>query len=173
MATIPGQPELFVSRWWPSWRNALILFKPQTVVAWHRKVFRLFWAYKSRRRRGRPSVNAEIRALVRQMAQANVGWGAPRVHGELLKLAFLVSQATVSGYMPKRRRPPSQTWRTFLDNHMGCLASIDFFVVPTATFGLSRRRQFYCHGGNRTPAIRAVGGVKVIGRNHHEKRTAN
>jgi putative transposase len=124
-----------VSRWWPSWCTTLILVKPQTVVAWHRKGFRLFWAYRSRRR-GRPRVNTEIHALVRQMAQANVAWGAPRIHGELLKLGFQISQATVSRYMPKRRRPRSQTWRTFLDNHLGCLASVDFFVVPTATFGL-------------------------------------
>jgi len=125
-----------VSRWWPRWREALVIVKPATVVAWHRKGFRLLWKWKSRKRGGRPKVNAEIRALVRQMAEANVGWGAPRIHGELLKLGFEVSQATVSRYMPKSSKSPSQTWRTFLHNHLGCIASIDFLVVPTATFGL-------------------------------------
>jgi hypothetical protein len=125
-----------VLRWWPRWREALVIVKPATVVAWHRKGFRLVWRWRSRRRGGRPRVDAEIRALVRRMAQTNIGWGAPRIHGELLKLGFDVSQATVSRYMPRRTRPPSQTWRSFLENHGGSLASIDFFVVPTATFRL-------------------------------------
>ncbi len=120
-------------RWWPKWREALIIVKPETVIFWHRKGFRLFWAWKSRHRGGRPKTDAEVRALVRQMAEQN-HWGATRIHGELLKLGYDVSQATVSRYMPKRRKPPSQTWRTFLDNHVNSLASIDFFVVPTATF---------------------------------------
>jgi transposase InsO family protein len=123
-------------RWWPRWRDALVIVRPATVVAWHRKGFRMFWKWKSRKRCGRPKVEAEIRALVRQMARANVGWGAPRIHGELLKLGLEISQATVSRYMPRRRGPPSQTWRSFLDNHLASLASIDFFVVPTATFRL-------------------------------------
>jgi putative transposase len=125
-----------VLRWWPKWREALVIVKPATVVAWHRKGFSLFWKWKSRSRGGRPRVDNEIRTLVRQMACANVGWGAPRIHGELLKLGFEVRQATVSRYMPRRTRLPSQTWRSFLDNHVGSLASIDFFVVPTVTFRL-------------------------------------
>jgi hypothetical protein len=125
-----------ILRCWPRWRDARVIVKPATVGAWHRKCFRPFWQWKSRKRGGRPEVDAEIRALVRQMACANVGWGAPRIHGELLKLGFDVSQATVSRYMPSRRGPRSQTWSTFLDNHVGSLASIDFFAVPTATFRL-------------------------------------
>jgi putative transposase len=120
-------------RWWPKWREALIIVKPETVITWHRKGFRLFWAWKSRRRGGRPKTDGEVRALVRQMAEQN-HWVAPCIHGELLKLGYDVSQATVSRYMPKWRKPPSLTWRTFLDNHVTSLASIDFFVVPTATF---------------------------------------
>lgn len=124
-----------MAQWWPRWREALIVVKPETVIAWHRKGFWLFWAYKSRNRGGRPKVDAEVRALVRQMSESNQDWGAPRIHGELLKLGFSVSQATVSRYIPKgHKQPPSQGWRTFLDNHLGSLASIDFFVVPTATF---------------------------------------
>ena len=124
---------LALMQWWPKWREALIIVKPETVIAWHRKGFRLFWAWKSRRRGGRPKVDAEIRALIRQMAEQN-RWGAPRIHGERLLLGLDVSQATISRHIPKRRLPPSQNWRTFLDNHVGSLASIDFFVVPTATF---------------------------------------
>jgi hypothetical protein len=93
----------------------------------------LFWAWKSRRRIGRPTVSADVRALIRTMSHANSLWGAPRIHGELLKLGVNVSQATVAKYMTRRRRPPSQTWRTFLANHLGQIAAADFFVVPTAT----------------------------------------
>jgi putative transposase len=118
-----------------TWRHALIAVKPETVVGWHRKGFRMFWSWKSRHRAGRPKVRPETRALIQRMAEAN-GWGAPRIHGELLKLGIDVSQATVSRYMPRPSKPPSQTWRMFLENHVGTLASIDFFVVPTATFTL-------------------------------------
>jgi putative transposase len=124
---------LVLMRLWPRWRDTLVIVKPAPVIGWHRKGFRLFWARKSRRRRGRPNVDSEIRALNRRMALQN-NWGAPRIHGELQKLGLEVSQATVSRYMPKRRPPPSQTWRTFLTNHVDSIASIDFFVVPTATF---------------------------------------
>ncbi len=108
---------------------------PDTVVRWHREGFRRYWCRKSRHRGvGRPSVGVEVRNLIRQMQSSNVGWGAPRIHGELLKLGIEISQASVSKYMMKYRKPPSQTWRTFLDNHVTDLASIDFFTVPTATF---------------------------------------
>jgi putative transposase len=108
---------------------------PDTVVRWHREGFRRYWRWKSRHRRaGRPPLDAEIRTLIRQMQSANIGWGAPRIHGELLKLGIEISQATVSKYMKHYNKPPSQTWRTFLANHTDCLASIDFFTVPTATF---------------------------------------
>jgi transposase InsO family protein len=123
-----------LSRLWPDWQSALILVKPETVIGWHRKGFKLYWTRKSRNRGGRPPIDAEIRKLIRRMAIENPTWGAPRIHGELLKLGFEVSEATVSRYMPRRRKPPSHSWRAFLRNHTKDLVSIDFFVVPTATF---------------------------------------
>ena len=121
----------------PNWREVLVIVKPQTVVGWHRKGFRLFWTWKSRRRRdGRPTVPREVRDLIRRMSRENPLWGAPRIHGELLKLCIEVSQATVSKYMKNLPRPPSQTWLTFLRNHIHCSASMDFFVLPTITFRL-------------------------------------
>jgi transposase InsO family protein len=117
------------------WRAMLHTLHPDTVVRWHREGFRRYWRWKSQRRRvGRPPINREIRSLIHDMQSANVGWGAPRIHGELLKLGIEISQATVSKYMARHRNPPSQTWRTFLNNHVTDLASIDFFTVPTATF---------------------------------------
>ena len=117
------------------WQAMLHALHPDTVVRWHREGFRCYWNRKSRRQRaGRPPIDTEIRKLIRQMQSANIGWGAPRIHGELLKLGIEISQATVSKYMVHRRKPPSQTWRTFLENHTDCLAAIDFFTVPTATF---------------------------------------
>jgi putative transposase len=117
---------------WLDWHNALILVKPETVIGWHRKGFKLYWAWKSRNRSGRPLIDAGIRKLIRRMARENPTWGAPRIHGELLKLGFEVAEATVSRYMPLRRKSPSQTWRAFLQNHTKDLVSIDFFA--TATF---------------------------------------
>jgi len=106
-------------RLWPEWRKAVVLVKPATVIAWHRKGFRRYWRWKSHHRRsGRPVTSEEIRKLIREMSCRNVLWGAPRLHGELLKLGIEVSQATVAKYMIKRRKPPSQTWRTFLENHL-------------------------------------------------------
>ena len=125
-----------LSRFWTEWRTALVIVKPETVVAWHRQGFRLWWTWKSRRRMGRPTVPADVRALIRTMAQANPRWGAPRIHGELLKLGIDVCQATVAKYMMRQRQPPSQTWRTFLRNHIGQIVAADFFVVPTATYRL-------------------------------------
>ena len=122
-----------LSRLWSGWRTALVIVKPETVIAWHRRGFRLWWTWKSRRRMGRPSVTADVRTLIRTMAEANPRWGAPRIHGELLKLGLNVCQATVAKYMGRRRQPPSQTWRTFLRNHIGQVVAADFFVVPTAT----------------------------------------
>ena len=123
----------WLTRAWPSWRTALVIAKPETVIAWHRQGLRLWWTWKSRRRSGRPSVPADVRALIRTMSQANPLWGAPRIHGELLKLGVDVCQASVAKYMPRRDKPPSQTWRTFLANHLQQIAAADFFVVPTAT----------------------------------------
>lgn len=120
---------------WPKWRIALSIVQPDTVVRWHRQGFRYYWRWKSRHRRhGRPRIAKEIRDLIRQMSTANPLWGAPRIYGELLKLGIDVGQTTVSRYLVKPDRPPSQSWRTFLANHARDMVSIDFFTVPTATF---------------------------------------
>jgi putative transposase len=125
---------VLLSRLWTGWRQSLQLVRPATVVGWHRQGFRRYWAWKSRRRSGRPVISTELRDLIRRMSYANPLWGAPRIHGELLKLGVTVSQATVSKYMVRPRRPPSQAWRTFLKNHAQDLIALDFFTVPTATF---------------------------------------
>ena len=126
---------VLVSRIWASWRDHLHLVRPETVADWRRRRFPRYWTRKSRRMRpGRPSDPAEIRELIRRMARANGLRGAPRIHGELLKLGIEVSESAVAKYMPRRSKPPSQTWRTFLDNHVSDLVAIDFFTVPTATF---------------------------------------
>jgi len=127
---------VLLSRLWTEWRLALVIVKPETVIAWHRRGFRLWWTSKSRCRMGRPTVPTEIRTLIRTMAEANPRWGAPRIHGELLKLGIDVCQATTAKYMGRRGQPPSQTWRTFLRNHIGQIVAADFFVVPTATYRL-------------------------------------
>src|SRR3989475_226591 len=123
-----------LARLWKNWRSSLQVVRPETVVRWHRRGFRLYWAWKSRRRWGRPAIGRDLRDLIRQMSRANPLWGAPRIHGELLKLGLTVSQATVSKYMVRPRRPPSQAWRAFLMNHARDLIALDFFTVPTATF---------------------------------------
>jgi transposase InsO family protein len=120
----------------PSVLDALQIVKPETVIRWHRAGFRAYWRWKSRSRGGRPRTATEIRQLIRQMSIANPLWGAPRIHGELLKLGIEVGQTTVAKYMAKRRRPPSQGWKTFLHNHADGIASMDFFVVPTISFRL-------------------------------------
>ena len=125
---------IWLSRFWPDWRHWLLILKPDTVLRWHRIAFTLYWVRKSRRRPGRPSLAAAIRDLIQQMSQANFLWGAPRIHGELLKLGIEVAPSTVGKYLRQRRSPPSQTWRTFLTNHRKQMASMDFFTVPTATF---------------------------------------
>jgi putative transposase len=127
---------VWLSRIWHGWRNSLRIIKPETVIAWSRKGFRLYWTWKSRARDGRPPTTHEIRALIRRMSLANARWGAPRIHGELLKLGINISETTVANYMVHPRRPSSQTWKVFLKNHMHDLVSTDFFVVPTATFRL-------------------------------------
>jgi len=124
----------WLSQLWNEWRSALVIVRPETVIAWHRRGFRLFWSWKSRHSQGRPSIQSEVIGLIRKMSIANPRWGAPRIHGELLKLGFELSESTVAKYMPRRRKPPSQTWRTFLANHAKELVSSDFFVVPTVLF---------------------------------------
>lgn len=124
---------VLLSRCWPGWRRSLHIVRPDTVIAWHRRAFAWYWTRKSRMRPGRPNVAAEIRDLIRDMSQANPLWGAPRIHGELRKLGIEVAQSTVAKYLHRPRKPPCQTWRTFLTNHVEQMASIDFFLVPTAT----------------------------------------
>ena len=118
-----------LSQVWGRWRELLVMVKPSTVVGWHRKGFKLFWTSKSRRRPpGRPRIDKDVRKLIIEMASTNIGWGAPRIHGELLKLGIMVSQSTVQRYMPKRKAPPGsrQRWRTFLHNHMHESLAINF-----------------------------------------------
>ena len=139
----PGRLRLFtidrllwvwLYRIWPRCLDAMVLVKPATVVQWHRQGFRLFWRWRSRS--GRPSVDREIRDLIRHMSRANPLWGAPRIHGELLKLGIEISQATVAKYMLRRRETPSPTWRSFLSNQAQGIAAIDMFVVASVSFRL-------------------------------------
>jgi transposase InsO family protein len=125
---------VLLSRLWSGWADAVSVVKAETVIRWHRAGFTRYWTWKSRQNGpGRPAISPEVRALIRRMSGANPLWGAPRIHGELQKLGVEISQATVSKYMARHRRPPSQTWRTFLDNHLRSLVAIDFFTVPTVT----------------------------------------
>jgi putative transposase len=123
---------IWLSRLWSRWREVLVIVKPATVIAWRRRKFREYWAKLSGRPGpGRPPVPQEIQDLIRQMSEANVLWGAPRIRSELRMLGIDVAKSTIERYMVKRPKPASPTWRAFLANHVACLASIDFFVVPT------------------------------------------
>ena len=139
----PGSPRLFtierllwvwLYRLWPRCLDTMMLVKPATVIQWHRQGFRLYWRWHSRS--GRPSVDREVRKLIREMSSANPLWGAPRMHGELLKLGIEISLATVAKYMVRRRDTPSPTWRSFLLNHAAGIAAIDMFVVASVSFRL-------------------------------------
>lgn len=127
-------------RLWSGWKGPLVLVTPRTVVAWHRAGFRLYWRWLSRAKRlgGRTRVSKEIRALIFRMAAENPTWGAPRIHGELLKLGFRISEPTVSRWLRRALRTPGpdQRWLTFLRNHREAIAAMDFFTVPTITFGV-------------------------------------
>jgi putative transposase len=126
---------VWLYRLWPSCLQTLAIFKPDTLVRWHRKGFQLYWTWISRRYRGgRPAIDPDVCELIRTMSRDNIGWGAPRIHGELQMLGIRVSESTVAKYMIRHRNPPSQTWRTFLDNHVSELVSVDFFTVLTASF---------------------------------------
>jgi hypothetical protein len=120
----------------PGFRNALTIVKPDTVIRWHRTGFRSYWRWKSRHCCGRPTAPLEIRRLIREMSIANPLWGAPRIHGELLKLGIEIGQTIVAKYMARRRGSPSQGWKTFLRNHADGIVSVDLFVVPTISFRL-------------------------------------
>jgi putative transposase len=146
-----------LSKFWSGWRSALVVVQPETVIRWHQQGFRLWWRWKSRAKRvGRPPLDTEVRTLIARMARENRTWGAPRIQAELHVLGHPVAEATVAKYLSRarHRKPPSQSWRTFVKNHAGTLASMDFFVVPTVTFRLlyvfvilshSRRRGVHFH----------------------------
>ena len=123
-------------RWFPSILKVVTIIEPETLVRWHRAGFRRYWRWKSRSRGGRPQIDVELRTLIWRMSIENLLWGAPRIHGELLKLGFSVAQSTVATYMVRRRGSPSQGWRTFLRNHAPDIAAMDLFVVPTIGFKL-------------------------------------
>jgi transposase InsO family protein len=125
----------WLCRLWNDWRSSVFIVKTSTVIAWHRKGFRLFWTWKIRRGKpGRPAVPKDVRELIRTMSRENPLWGAPRIHGELLKLGIDIGETSVSKYMVRRTTPPSQIWRTFFENQMKSMVSVDFFTVPTIWF---------------------------------------
>jgi hypothetical protein len=123
-------------RWFPSILTVVTIVQPETLVRWHRAGFRRYWRWKSNSRGGRLRIESELRTLIRQMSTENQLWGAPRIHGELLKLGFSVAQSTVAKYMVERRGPPSQGWKTFLRNHAPDIAAMDLFVIPSIGFKL-------------------------------------
>ena len=126
----------WMTRLWPSLLDAVQVVQPETILRWHRAGFKMFWRWKSRHRAGRPRIDRGLRDLIRQMSRENPLWGASRIHGELLMLGFELAQSTVSKYMTRPSKPPSQTWKTFLQNHAQAIAAIDICVVPTLTFEL-------------------------------------
>jgi putative transposase len=142
---------------WPRWSDVLAIVKPATVIAWHRKGFRLYCRWRSRQRGGRPRITEEVRNLIRQMRLENAGWGAPKIHGELLKLGFSISERTVAKYLRglrPRPRKPDQRWKAFLANHREVIGAFDFFTVPALTFNLlycflviehGRRKILHCN----------------------------
>ena len=136
---------------WSRWADVLVIVKPETVIGWHRAGFRLYWRWRSRPRGGRPKITAEVRVPICRLAQENPDWGAPRIHGELQKLGFVVSERSVARYLRRvrHRGDPGKRWLTFLQNHREVIAAFDFFTVPTVTFQL-----LYCffvieHGRRR------------------------
>ena len=125
---------VWLSRLWRGWRSSLLVVQPETVIRWHRQGFRLYWRWKSRSRCGRPKLDAEIRALIRRMSRENPTWGRRRIRSELHLLGYEVAELTVAKYMVRGRKPPSQGWRVFLENHSREIAAIDFFTVVTLNF---------------------------------------
>jgi putative transposase len=130
---------VLLSKLWRNWREVLIIVKPETVIKWHRQGFKLYWRWKSNAPVGRPKINKEIRELITRISGENPLWGVPRIQSELRLLGIEVAESTVAKYRNKVAKPPSQTWKTFLENHVGQLVSIDFFTVPTVRF-----RVLYC-----------------------------
>ena len=124
---------VWLYRLWPGCLHSIAIFKPNALVRWHRKRFQSYWTWKSRRRGGRPFIEPDVRQLIQTMSRNNIGWGAPRIHGELQMLGIQVSESTVAKYIIRHRNPPPQSWRTFLENHASELVSIDFFTVRSHT----------------------------------------
>ena len=125
---------IWTTRLWPNLRGMTQVVQPETILRWHRAGFKVFWRWKSRNRAGRPKIDRGLRDLIQRMSRENPLWGASRIHGELLMLGFEVAQSTVSKYMARPSKPPSQTWKTFLQNHAEAIVAIDMCVVPTLTF---------------------------------------
>jgi transposase InsO family protein len=125
-------------RFWSRWTDVLVIVKPETVIGWHRTGFRLYWRWRSRPRGGRPKMTEEIRGLIRRLADENPNWGAPKIHGELQKLGFVVTERTVARYLRRvqRRGDTGKRWLAFLQNHREVIVAFDFFTVPTVTFQL-------------------------------------
>jgi putative transposase len=136
---------------WSRWAEVLVVVKPETVVGWHRAGFRLYWRSLSHRTAGRPGVSSELRQLIQRMARENPSWGAPRIHGELLKLGLEISERTVSRYLARmgRRGDAGKRWLIFLKNHREVMAAMDFFTVPTATFRVLYEFFVISHGRRR------------------------
>jgi hypothetical protein len=126
-----------IYRWFPTLLGAIAIVRPETIIRWHRAGFRAYWRWRSRNRVGRPRVSAELRKLIGEMSRANRLWGAPHIHGELLKLGFTIAQSTVARYMYRGPWPPTQGWRTFLTNHVDGIAAIDLFVCRQLRSGCS------------------------------------
>lgn len=146
---------VWLSEAWRGWRSAVLIAKPDTVIAWHRRGFRLFWTWKSRPRTGRPGVPSGVRTLIRELSTANPLWGAPRIHGELLKLGISISESTVAKYMRRPARPPSQSWRTFLTNHASQIMAADLltdyvaYYMRAHTSRLTRTRRSHARSSRR------------------------
>ena len=133
----------------PAVVDVVTIVRPETLIRWHRRGLKAFWRWKSRSGGGRPPVPGEVRNLIREMSRVNGLWGAPRIHGELLKLGIEVAQSTVAKYMIKRPRRPGQSWATFLRNHTDGIAAADLFVVPTIGFKLLYGLVILKHGRRR------------------------
>ena len=127
---------VWITRIWPNLLDLAQVVQPETILRWHRSGFKAFWRWKSRNRAGRPKIDRSLRDLIQRMSRENPLWGASRIHGELLMLGFEVAQSTVSKYIARVSKPPSQSWKTFLRNHAEAIAAIDMCVVPTLTFDL-------------------------------------
>jgi hypothetical protein len=145
---------VWLVRLWPNLLGAVQVVKPETVLHWHRAGFRAFWRWKSKNRAGRPKIKRDLRDLIQRMSRENPLWGAPRIHGELLMLGIEVAQSTVSKYMIRGCKPPSQSWKTFLRNHAEAIAAIDMCVVPTVTFDRLFAFLVLGHGRRQAPMVR-------------------